>query len=65
MFETKAMLLPSGDQVLAPTERVANRRSMERLCWFCSTFALGLLVISLGSVIAWGLEASEARQECS
>ena len=27
---------------------------MERLCWFCSTWALGLLVICLGSVIAWG-----------
>ena len=27
---------------------------MERLCWFCCTFALGVLVICLGSVIAWG-----------
>jgi hypothetical protein len=32
MFETKATLLPSGDQADAPTERVMNRRSMERLC---------------------------------
>src|SRR6266478_945718 len=54
MFETNAMVLPSGDQVVAPTDRVMYSRSMERLCWFCSTFALGLLVICLGSVIAWG-----------
>src|ERR1700675_5034805 len=53
-FEMKAMFLPSGDQVVAPTERVMYSLSMERPCWFCSTLALGLLVICLGSVMAWG-----------
>ena len=48
------MVLPSGDQLVAPTERVMYKRSTERLCWLCSTCALGLLVMCLGSVMAWG-----------
>ena len=32
MLVTKAIVLPSGDQAVAPTERVMYSLSMERLC---------------------------------
>src|ERR1700682_6212677 len=52
MFEMKAMLLPSGDHVGRPTWRVISSFSMVRLLG--STWALGVLLICLGSVTAWG-----------
>src|SRR5579864_9500332 len=53
MFEMKARLLPSGDQVGRPTWRVMYSFSMVRLRG--STCALGLEAICLGSVIACGV----------
>src|SRR3954468_17393558 len=51
MFEMKATVLPSGDQVLPPMPRVMYSFSMVR---FFSTCAFGLLEICFGSVMAWG-----------
>src|SRR5581483_5523061 len=51
IFEINAMVLPSGDHVVPPTARVMYSFSMVR---FRSTWALGLLVSCLGSVMALG-----------
>src|SRR5713226_654744 len=58
MFETKAMVLPSGGQAVAPMARVVYSFSMVRPF---STCAFGLLVICLGSVMAWGVDKAWAR----
>jgi hypothetical protein len=54
IFEMNAIVFPSGDHVLPPIARVMYSLSIERLCAPCSTCALGLLLSSLGSVIAGG-----------
>src|SRR5271154_2055232 len=53
MLLTKTTVLPSGDHEAAPTCRVMYSFSIERLCWLCSTLALGLLAICLGSVMTF------------
>src|SRR5215469_16347321 len=52
MFEMKAIVLPSGDQVVPPIARVIYSFSMVR---FFSTCASGLLEICFGSVTACGV----------
>src|SRR5581483_4653699 len=51
MFETNAMVLPSGDQAVPAIARVMKSFSIDRSR---STLALGLLEICLGSVMACG-----------
>jgi len=51
---TSTIILAVGDQEALPTCRVMYSFSMDRLCWFCSTCAFGLLAICLGSVMAFG-----------
>src|SRR3954462_14052245 len=56
MFVTKAICLPSGDQVVAPTERVRYSFSRSKAC----TWAFCWLTICLGSVMN-GADCPAAR----